>query len=78
MKNRSLKEESIKIKQECADELRKAITVADTDDRKSELLQHTITELESNRDKLELKLSKKENEIEKLNRKLEDKDIDIK
>lgn len=74
---RALKEESIKIKHECSEEIRKALSVTGSDDKKAELLQLTVSELESKKDKLELTISKKENEIEKLNRKLEDKDIDI-
>lgn len=74
---RMLKEESVKVKQDCANELRKAFAATDSDDNKVELLQSTVSELEVKKDKLELMLSKKDNDMEKLKRKLEDKDIDI-
>jgi len=74
---RALKEDSIKIKQQCSEEIRKAINASSSDDQKVELLQHSVSELEAKNDKLELKSAKKDNEMEKLKRKIEDKDIDI-
>ena len=73
----NLQEEVSKAKQDAADELRHAIGASESDDKKVEILQHTVDELEGKKDKLELTINKKDNEIEKLNKKLEDKDIDI-
>ena len=44
---RALKEESIKIKQECSDEMRRALTAGGSDDKKVELLQLELGELET-------------------------------
>ncbi|CAI2381205.1 unnamed protein product [Moneuplotes crassus] len=74
----ALKEESIKVKQKCADDIKAAMEATGSDDKKAEYLQLELSEIQTTKDKLELKLSKKDNEINKMNRKLEDKDIDIK
>lgn len=74
---RELREENIKIKSDCSEQIRKAMNATGSDDQKVELLQHTVSELESKLDKQDLLSAKKDTEIDKLKRKIEDKELDI-